>query len=343
MNNILDIKYSHPIHMYVAEVISAQESTTYKQNIDGSKSNKIYSIHCRLISADVTKNECIAYPANVNIKKIPLLGEHVLIFRAYSDDSRYTSKKPAWYYLSDVSISTNINNNAIPGISGREFEDSPIGNTFEDQSVPALQPYEGDILLQGRFGNHIRLGSTVKNSNSYDRLPTWSKGGDGDPIIILSTNKTRNVDDASFRIENAEQDAASLYLTSTQQLNTLKITKPLTIHNSFDGSQFIGIADRIILRAKRDIAVIDSEKGIVLNTPSNIYIGGEKATQPLVHGDVLLDVLGKILDHLQFVPIQCGELTGGFLSKTQLAAARQRLNDLVSSKYRMEFNPRKIK
>lgn len=327
--------------MYVAEVISDASISTYKQNIDGQKSNKLYQIRCRLISNDVTKNECDAYPADINLKRIPLVGEHVLIFRAYSDDSRYTSKKPAWYYLSNVAISTNINNNSIPGISGRDLEESPIGTTFEEQTIPAMQPYEGDVLFQGRFGNRIRLGSTVKNSKTYDRLPTWSKGNDGDPIIILSTNKSRDVSDASFSVEHAEQDAASLYLTSTQQINALKITKPLTIHNSFDGSQFIGVADRIILRAKRDIAVIDSEKGIVLNTPNNIYIGGEKASQPMVHGDVLLDVLSKILDHLQFVPIQCGELTGGFLSKTQLASARQRLNDLVSSKYRMEFNPRK--
>jgi hypothetical protein len=341
VNNILDTKYSNPIHMYVAEVISDASIPTYKQNIDGKKSNKLYQIRCRLISNDVTKNECVAYPADVNIKKIPIIGEHVLIFRAYSDDSRYTSKKPAWYYLTNIAISTNINNNATPGISGKDLEESPIGTTFEDRTVPAMQPYEGDILVQGRFGNHIRLGSTVKNSNTYDQMPTWSKGNDGDPIIILSTNKSRNINNPSLLVENAEQDAASLYLTSTQQLNALKVTKPLTIHNTFNGSQFVGIADRIILRAKQDIAVIDSEKGIVLNTPNNIFIGGEKASQPMVHGDVLLDVLSKILDHLQFVPIQCGELTGGFLSKTQLASARKRLNDLVSSKYRMEFNPRK--
>ena len=131
-------------------------------------------------------------------------------------------------------------------------------------------------------------------------------------------------------------------LTSTQNLNKLTLTKQLTVHNdNFVGSQFVGAADRVILRAKRDIAVIDSKQGIVLNTPGEIYIGGEEANQPLVHGDVLLDILNKILDHIQFVPIQCGELTGGFLSKNSIIDARKKLNDLVSSKYRMEFNPRK--
>ena len=133
--------------MYVAEVISDASISTYKQNIDGKKSNKLYQIRCRLISTDVTKNECVAYPADINLKRIPLVGEHVLIFRAYSDDSRYTSKKPAWYYLSNVAISTNINNNSIPGISGRDLEESQIGTTFEEQTIPAMQPYEGDVLF----------------------------------------------------------------------------------------------------------------------------------------------------------------------------------------------------
>ena len=219
-------------------------------------------------------------------------------------------------------------------------------STFKSKAVSPLQPYEGDYLLEGRHGNSIRFGSSVNTTypeKYYHAGPTWfspSSDNDGDPIIILS-NGRNNLTNKEFVIENIEQDASSLYLTSTQELNDLQLTKPLTIHNSFNGSQFVGIADRIILRAKRDLAVIDSEKGIILNTPNNIYIGGEKASQPLVHGDVLVDILSKILDQLQFVPIQCGELTGGFLSKTQLNSARQKLNDLVSSKYRMEFNPRK--
>ncbi|NBQ96895.1 MAG: hypothetical protein EBU12_01430 [Microbacteriaceae bacterium] len=339
MNNFSEIKYSNPIRMYIGEVIAEPSTLTYKQNINNTKKNKIYEIRCNLISNDVTKNPCTAYPANINIQKIPLIGEYVLLFQAYSDDSRYTSKKPNWYYLSDISILTNLNNNSVPGISGESFENSSIGATFEEQSINSLQPYEGDILIQGRFGNNIRIGSTVTNSNTYDRQPTWTSNNNGDPIIILSTNKNRN--NTSFSIEHVETDLASLYLTSTQHLNELKITKPLTIHNVFNGSQMVGIADRIILRAKTDIAVIDSQEGIVLNTPNNIYIGGEEANQPLVHGDVLLDILNKIIDHIEFVQIECGELIGGFKSKDSIKTAREKLSDLLSSKYRMEFNPRK--
>ena len=288
----------------------------------------------------------IAKPGNISNKQIPLIGEFVLVYKTFNELTTTTQWRETWYYLTTISVQSSINENMLPGISSnssqQEIQNIKPGKTFEQRVISPLQPYEGDTLLEGRWSNSIRLGSSIASSPAghYYKSAPWSSNKPGDPIIVLS-NGRNNKTKKEFVVENIEQDAASLYLTSTQQLNDLKITKPLTVHNSFDGSQFVGIADRIILRAKRDLAVIDSELGIVLNTPNNIYIGGEKASQPLVHGDVLLDVLGKILDHLQFVPIQCGELTGGFLSKTQLASARRKLDDLVSSKYRMEFNPRK--
>jgi hypothetical protein len=243
----------------------------------------------------------------------------------------------------------------LPGLSDgalqQDIDETKPGKTFNQKAISPLQPYEGDFLIEGRWGNSIRFSNSISTSypeGHYYKSPTWfTPGGNqtdilrSDPIIILSNGRI-NKSGREFVVENLENDASSLYLTSTQQLDTLTLSKDLTVHNnSFVGSQFVGVADRVILRAKRDVAVIDSREGIVLNTPNNIYIGGEAASQPLVHGDVLLDVLVKILDHLEFVPIQCGELTGGFISKTQLAKARNRLVDLVSSKYRMEFNPRK--
>jgi hypothetical protein len=40
-------------------------------------------------------------------------------------------------------------------------------------NIHPLLPYEGDMLYEGRFGNSIRFGSTVKNSS----IPNpWSTG-----------------------------------------------------------------------------------------------------------------------------------------------------------------------
>ena len=332
----------------VGEVIDYDYTYRYEAPDKSSvgNTNSLFAIKIRTCGDYFNTRIIIAKPGNISNKQIPLIGEFVLVYKTFNELTTTTQWRETWYYLTTISVQSSINENMLPGISSnssqQEIQNIKPGKTFEQRVISPLQPYEGDTLLEGRWSNSIRLGSSIASSPAghYYKSAPWSSNNPGDPIIVLS-NGRNNKTKKEFVVENIEQDAASLYLTSTQQLNDLKITKPLTVHNSFDGSQFVGIADRIILRAKRDLAVIDSELGIVLNTPNNIYIGGEKASQPLVHGDVLLDVLGKILDHLQFVPIQCGELTGGFLSKTQLASARRKLDDLVSSKYRMEFNPRK--
>ena len=340
----------------VAEVIEYDYTYRYIPNDQpGTTADRLFSLKVRSCSTYFNDKIIIARPSNINMKQIPLVGEFVLIYKTFNQQSTTDVWREAWYYVSSIDIQSSMNHNMLPGLSDgaiqTDIDNTLPGKTFNQKSVSPLQPYEGDFLLEGRWGNSIRFSNTISTSypdGYYYKAPTWlTPGGQNtndvlqsDPIIILSNGRI-NKQGKEFVVENIEQDAASLYLTSTQQLNDLKITKPLTVHNSFDGSQFVGIADRIILRAKRDLAVIDSELGIVLNTPNNIYIGGEKASQPLVHGDVLMEILSKILDHLQFVPIQCGELTGGFLSKTQLNSARRKLDDLVSSKYRMEFNPRK--
>ena len=332
----------------VGEVIDYDYTYRYEAPDKSSvgNTNSLFAIKIRTCGDYFNTRIIIAKPGNISNKQIPLIGEFVLVYKTFNELTTTTQWRETWYYLTTISVQSSINENMLPGISSnssqQEIQNIKPGKTFEQRVISPLQPYEGDTLLEGRWSNSIRLGSSIASSPAghYYKSAPWSSNKPGDPIIVLS-NGRNNKTKKEFVVENIEQDAASLYLTSTQQLNDLKITKPLTVHNSFDGSQFVGIADRIILRAKRDLAVIDSELGIVLNTPNNIYIGGEKASQPLVHGDVLLDVLGKILDHLQFVPIQCGELTGGFLSQTQLSSARKKLDDLVSSKYRMEFNPRK--
>jgi hypothetical protein len=339
----------------VAEVIDYDYTYSYNTNDQSNPTiDKLFQLKVRSCSTYFNDKLIYAKPSNINMKQIPLVGEFVLIYKTFNQQSTTDRWREGWYYVTSIDVQSSINHNMLPGLSDgarqETIDETKPGKTFEQKAISPLQPYEGDFLIEGRWGNSIRFGNSISRSypdEYYHKSPTWfTPGGNktdtllSDPIILLSNGRI-NKKGREFVVEDLETDASSLYLTSTQYLDTLKLSKDLTVHNGPVGSQFVGVADRIILRAKTDIAVIDSQKGIVLNTPNNVLIGGDSASQPMVHGDVLLDVLNKILDHLQFVPIQCGELTGGFLSKTQLEAARQRLDDLVSSKYRMEFNPRK--
>ena len=115
-------------------------------------------------------------------------------------------------------------------------------------------------------------------------------------------------------------------------LNKNPLSCYLPAESQFDKSQFIGTADRVILKAKTDIAIIDSPKAIVLNTSGEIKLGSDTADQPMVHGDVLLTVLQKILNQLN-TSIECGTMLGKFTDRSNIDLAQLELNNLLSQKY----------
>ena len=328
----------------VAEVLDYDYTYQYVPPTDQSSGNtdKLFSIKVRTVSSLFNAEVFDVRPSNINLKQIPLVGEFVLIYKTFNEYTSKSRRREGWYYVTTIDVHSNINENLLPGITG-DLTDTEIANikpgkTFKSKAISPLQPYEGDFLLEGRHGNSIRFGSSINTSypaKYYHASPTWfstRSDNDGDPIIILS-NGRKNLTNKEFVIENIEQDASSLYLTSTQHVDTLTLSKDLTIHGySYVGSQFIGAADRIILRAKKDIAVIDSDMAIVLNTPGEIYIGGEDADENLVHGKVLESILQKILNQLKS-PIQCGTMSGTFLDTSAINSAQSQLKQLKNSKY----------
>jgi len=132
--------------------------------------------------------------------------------------------------------------------------------------------------------------------------PKWSgtSGADnGDPILILSNghNDRKNGKPIVESLHKRTGDQSSLYLTSLQQIQDLKLfrepskSQPI---ESFNKSQLIGDADRIILRAKKDAIILDSPRRITLGS-KEIRIGKEDAGHPLVKGDVLKMILNDLV------------------------------------------------
>lgn len=343
--------YSNPISFYIAEVTAVEPDITYNQSIDKELKQRneptdrnvknIYMINCSIIQTGTWSPPIIAKPADLNSTKIPLIGEHVLVFRAYRADSNVEERKTEWFYLTTLTISSDINLNSIPGVADARISGSAApGNSFKERIVSNLQQYEGDIVLQGRWGNSIRFGSTIDTKNlKIEKQPTWSGDTVGDPITIISNNHVHNAD--SFETEHVQDSAAAIYLTSTQRIDTLTLgskneKNPLRcftpVESRFSKSQLVGTADRIILKAKTDIAVIDAPEAIILNTTGEVKLGSDDADISMVHGDVLLTILQKILNQLN-VPVQAAHLTGTFLDKSNIQSAQRDLQKLLSTKY----------
>jgi hypothetical protein len=196
-----------------------------------------------------------------------------------------------------------------------------------------LQPYRGDILLAGRYGNSLRLSSTIPTTD-YDVQPNWTGKTVTDPIIILS-NTTYTNTDRKYVVENIEQDVSSLYLTSTQTVPIVLSNNLESYTSAFNGSQLIATADRIILRAKTDIAILDSKEGIILNTDGDVLIGSDAASEPIPHGNVLVEILQELIS-----AIGAGSTSpGGPCTPNgvaQLQNALTKLNSLNSSNYKIK-------
>ena len=292
------------VNFLLAEVIENEDQQTYK-HVKGPKDGNLenlFSITARTIHT----SEIITpiRPTNQNQKQIPVIGEHVLIFEGTDEYGNLDTTRRQWYYFPPYGIQSGINSNPLPGVSNirtgdiNTSDDTPIslGKSFIQKSVSALQPYEGDILFQGRWGSNIRLGSTVTGGD-YTKQPTWPGDSSGDPILILS-NKHIDKPDKQFHVEqliNEDEPYGSyLWLTSTQSGPGSLLSKPLNSSAEYKSSQLIGTASRIILRAKKDNLILDAKEKVVINT-KEFKIGDDEANQPMVHGAVLEDIIRNII------------------------------------------------
>ena len=90
-------------------------------------------------------------------------------------DSQNSPAASQTYYLPAVNLWNTPQHN------------SPLNDKWEtfiqDKNIKSLLAFEGDRIYQGRKGNGIRFGSTVKR---FSNVNEWSSiGNDGDPIMIL--------------------------------------------------------------------------------------------------------------------------------------------------------------
>ena len=191
-----------------------------------------------------------ASPLFSHLKYYPLINEVVLILSA-NDKNIYNGKPKTTYYLPQVNMWGHPHHNALPTVKGlkeestsddyktteaglvRKVEDGStditLGQYFQEQvNIKPLLPYEGDMILEGRFGNSIRFGSTnispkISNPNG------WSDSGNtGDPITIIRNGQSSKLDEKGWlpTTEIINEDASSIYLTSNQRIKNFNQSSP---------------------------------------------------------------------------------------------------------------------
>jgi len=339
------------IEFFIGEVVEV-----YQETYRDTNSNNLYSILVKTFN-DYNPQRIYCRPSNINVKQIPLIGEHVFIYRSIGTNSSDEEVQIRWYYLHTLPLQSSIHHNSLAGTTRKTqqqktdinssvpkstqdenvSQQTSLGDTFLERSdIPFLQPYEGDILIEGRFGNSIRFGSTYTGTGKYSQAQSTAFSGPaGSPIIILSNRKPGTP--KRFTLENVNDDYSSLYLTSpNQEIKTIQLSKDLTRSNGFNGSQFIGSADKVVLQAKTGTIVLDASKRISMNA-DEILLGSEGATSPLVKGDVLEQVLKAIISAIRAGVIgPAGAYSIPTPGEGALATAESLLNSMKSTKFKID-------
>ena len=103
----------------IGEVVTGYDNTLkHIETGPDATTDKLFTIQVRTVNRYTKQTDIYTCrPFNLNIKQIPLIGEHVLIFRAYNQETTLDTTNIEWYYLQPYSIQSSINANIVPGIS----------------------------------------------------------------------------------------------------------------------------------------------------------------------------------------------------------------------------------
>ena len=328
----------HRVQLMAAEVLeviynSANPALIYGVRVKLLNKSRIY---------DDQNSQITASPLNFNCVRIPIVGELVLLINAASSFGSSGKFSTRAYYLDIISLQSSIHHNALPRAafatpeaSSEEYSETSSGDTatepadptidanfIEKEAAGALQPYVGDVILQGRYGNSIRF-TTTPEGPEFEVAPKFSEAP-GAPITIfrnsagtngnlLTTEDFTNEDNvivmASGQRLEFEQASSVLSSAKSKKITSWSDegwgTTPQTLISSgriiFNSTQ-----KEIIAFAKNGIA-LSSATAITIDATDNVSINATKielgtdSDEPLILGNVwkkwtedLLDAIGTI-------------------------------------------------
>jgi len=359
LKNQVDILSQNIISARVTDIIL---DNTYPNFFELGGWNAVGTIFFESVGgADLDSNyNNIALPLLPYLKNYPLVNELVLLFQLPDTNIGSNSDTKKYYYLNPIALWNNQHMNGYPNLLKKsttqstqnksyqemsggqtskstdeevdyQFNSPKVGGTFAERSnIHPLLSYAGDIIMEGRWGNSIRFGSTVKvDSNN------WSGNGEnGEPIIILRNGQSPESSDEGWVpvVEDINKDLSSIYLTSNQTI-PLKtdITSNPTLSNppeaitAYSGSQVMLNSDRLVFNSKADSIIFNSQKTISLTSiqslglysqdgdiilqsgRANIRLGDANANQSIILGDNFIEDFQDLLKKLRNL---CQLLTG---------------------------------
>jgi hypothetical protein len=304
--------------------------------------------------SSTTKNQNyrVAFPLQPGIKNYPLINEIVYIVTQPTKKLQQRTSAVSLYYISVVNLWNHPHHNALPYSAGsstpansKNYQDSALGsvNKLSDSSgeikfgeyfkerpnIYPLQPFEGDVIYEGRWGNSIRLTGTAPNKNPWSTV-----GTQGDAITILRNGQTDSAakNGWDFTVEDINTDASSIYLTTTQKIPITTNTNyfsyksdPPVLPDEYTGKQVIINSGRLVFNTTEDHLLLSSVKSISLSSAGTvnidasemiiqtgkIYLGSKSAKEPLLLGDTTAELLKEMIAILKDLIVASAAASNG--------------------------------
>ena len=219
----------------------------------------------------------------------------------------FNSSTKEWHYSNVYPVGTNINymgsaksitktrdidNNVIP-YTGQYFRPYP-------NSARMIDVFEGDVVLQGRFGHSIRFSGT---NPDLSQNATWKSGRRNEATAITI------IRNGYAPIENLNVDSASIYLITDQYIPIpLKATLPPDLESTKDrygNGQVLLFSDRIVIGTKHDEVIINSASSIELTTPE--WQGNV---------DTIMNTLEELVGHVKTLATEMNNTTFALIGQT---------------------------
>lgn len=299
------------------------------------------------------------YPLDPNNKNYPLVNETVVVVALANKDFQNNYNRLTFYYLNTINLWNNQQANPIPspqqnilpntqnkGYIQVESTNNPNkpsqgSNTVfspgyyfnSDIIANPTYPYEGDYIIDGRFGNSIRFGNTVPNGTTFVNN-NWSSGSQtilGNPITILTNQKHTQQPSYNSITEDINLDGSSIYLTSTQKIPleasstsySSYSSNPPIKPNEYSGKQLVLNSGRLIFNSTEDHILLSSIKTVNINAingfnvdspqsviqSNSVLLGGAQATESVLKGDTTINILVDLVNQLQALTIALQTVT----------------------------------
>jgi hypothetical protein len=310
------------------------------------------------LPGDNLEGRLFALPLLANLKNYPVKNEIVSLLISPDTSVNTNTNAYKYYYLPATNIWSSNHHNAVPqevytgqGLQPSQKKDYlqvgagsvrrvtdgsteiKFDNGFQERvNIRPLPPFAGDVIVEGRWGNSIRLGST--NRSTLEN--TWSStGAEGDPIIILRNGQlSSNLEPWIPLSEDINTDQGSIYLASTQKIPVTTInfktnsfnTNSPTEPKEYTKNQILIDSGRLVFVAKEESILLTSTDSVHISAArfnidvdsttiqsSQIQLGSSDTSllHPVAKGDKVVELLDDIIQLMRKLTVACSAAANG--------------------------------